>query len=240
MSEGTRRNVLKRCFSRLAMAVAPLRWKRLSELYYWKGVLKREGTLANDHFLHFYTSHFGLDEGFYRGKALLDIGCGPRGSLEWAHMATRRVGVDPLADRYLAMGAARHRMEYVRATAERLPLPDAAFDVVFAFNSLDHVEDVAAAVREIKRVTRVGGLFLLIVEVNHPPTDCEPHCVTPAITGDLAPEFRCEELRVFRITREGGYASILDGDEIPSPQRDTALGFMTARFRRVEAEGATP
>ena len=30
-----------------------------------------------------------------------DIGCGPRGSLEWATMAAERVGLDPPVNKYL-------------------------------------------------------------------------------------------------------------------------------------------
>jgi hypothetical protein len=42
---------------------------------------------------------------FFKGKKFLDIGCGPRGSLEWASQATTRVCADPLAVQYGKLGA---------------------------------------------------------------------------------------------------------------------------------------
>lgn len=227
-----RRHIVKRLISRVALSVAPLWWKRMSELYYWKAAKRREQVLGNDHYKPFYTDHFGLDESFYQGKVILDIGCGPRGSLEWANMAARRMGLDPLADQYLKLGAREHRMDYLCAPSEQIPLPDATCDVVFSFNSLDHVEDVDASVREIARVTKPGGRFLLIVEVNHEPTDCEPHCITPAFVDQLAPAFICEDLRVHAVGEGGVYASLKNAAPVSDPRAHTALGYLSASFRR--------
>jgi len=54
-----------------------------------------------------FLDYFGLSKDFYKGKKILDIGCGPRGSLEWADMTLERVGLDPpgrkiLKDNYQA------------------------------------------------------------------------------------------------------------------------------------------
>src|SRR4029079_10710133 len=100
----------------------------------------------------FYTSHFGLSASDYAGKRILDIGCGPRGSLEWADMTAERVGLDPLADEYLKLGAKNHKMSYVAAPSEKIPFPDGHFDVVCSFNSLDHVDDIPTTINKIIRV----------------------------------------------------------------------------------------
>ena len=70
--------------------------KLAAELAWWRGARERLGDLeAGIPFYRWaFTEHFGLDPGFYRGKRLLDVGCGPRGSLEWADMAAERVGLD--------------------------------------------------------------------------------------------------------------------------------------------------
>lgn len=228
---------IKRAPKRLATAVvvrlSPVRKKRNHELSYWRGKQKAEGVLSNDHYRHFYTAHFGLDGDFYRDKTVLDIGCGPRGSLEWASMAARRIGLDPLVEEYRKLGADRHRMEYIRAASERIPLADASCDAVFSFNSFDHVEDVERTAAEIKRVAKPGSLFLLLAEVNHPPTVCEPHQLTPLrLRRMFGPEFRCEDLQVYRPAVAGLYQSIAVGDRVSDPDTTAEAGYLSARFVR--------
>lgn len=146
-----------------------------AEMVYWNDRAAREGVLGNTHYEHVFTAHFGLEPGFFDAKRVLDVGCGPRGSLEWASNAARRVGLDPLVERYRELGIERHAMEYAAAPAERMPFADASFDVVATLNSLDHVDDVDAAVAEITRVAAPGATWLLTVEVGHEPTATEPH-----------------------------------------------------------------
>ena len=87
---------------------------------------------------YFYTVFFGLDLTHYDGKKILDIGCGPMGSLEWADQASIRIGLDPLANDYRSIGAASHNMGYVAAASEYIPFADEMFDFVTSVNSLDH------------------------------------------------------------------------------------------------------
>lgn len=228
--------IARRVISRVASTVAPVWWKERHELGYWRRKAREEGgNLANDHYEFFYTRHFGLDRAFYEDKCLLDIGCGPRGSLEWAPPSARTFGLDPLASEYLGLGAQGHRMEYLDAPSERIPLPDAGCDAVFSFNSLDHVEDVDRSVAEIKRVTRPGGLFLLLVEVNHPPTFCEPHTLTPGgLLESFAPEFDAEDVAVYLpAPREKGiYQAVRANRTVDAPEATRELGYLSVRFQR--------
>jgi SAM-dependent methyltransferase len=145
------------------------------EMEYWRKRFENEGTLRNAHYERFYTSSFGLTAADYAGKRVPDVGCGPRGTLEWADGAFERIGLDPLAEEYRRFGTDRHAMTYVAAGAEAIPFPDGHFDIVTAFNALDHVDDVDAVIRELTRVARHGATGLLLVEVNHAPTMAEPH-----------------------------------------------------------------
>lgn len=83
----------------------PRQLKGYVELKYWKDRLHHEGELKNAHYKYFYTSHFDLSEEDWTGAVVLDIGCGPRGSLEWADMTKERYGLDPLAKDYLKLGS---------------------------------------------------------------------------------------------------------------------------------------
>jgi ubiquinone/menaquinone biosynthesis C-methylase UbiE len=141
---------------------------------------------------------------------MLDVGCGPAGSLEWAHSALERVGADPLADRYGALNHEAHAMTYVTAASEDLPFVDGRFDVVSMFNALDHVDEPEATIRELERVTASGGDILLIVEVDHPPTPTEPHRLNEAILGSFrACTLICREL--FAINKQHNvYGSIAE------------------------------
>jgi ubiquinone/menaquinone biosynthesis C-methylase UbiE len=159
--------------------------KGLYEWAYWKSRQVEEGTLQNSWYVDIFTRRVGIDRDFYDGKKILDIGCGPRGSLEWADTAAERVGLDPLVERYRGFGIDRHATQYVNAPAERIPYPDGHFDVVTSINSLDHVDDVDAAMREMVRVLAPGGLILVVVEIHPRPTIAEPH----ALPWDLARRF---------------------------------------------------
>lgn len=100
------------------------------------------------------------------GKQVLDIGCGD--GLLICALAARgagAVGTD-LDARMLA--AARNRASradvparFVQGRIERLPFPDAAFDVVVAVTVFCFVTDRTAALTEAVRVLRPGGRLVL-------------------------------------------------------------------------------
>lgn len=159
--------------------------KSKCETDYWERKKKEEGVLQNKHYETFFTKYFELTKEFYTDKKVLDIGCGPRGSLEWMKDAKSRICVDPLAHTYGDLGSYSHDMLYVFSGAENIPFPSQSFDVVTSINNLDHVTDVDASVKEIARLVRVGGHFLLIVELHTKPKPCEPQ----AISSDLEKDF---------------------------------------------------
>lgn len=150
--------------------------KEQAEIAYWRKVLKESnGVFFNGHFESRYTDLFGLEKAHFDGKRMLDIGCGPLGSLEWADNAIEVVGADPLADQYNKLNKNLKRMTFVKGGCESLPFADEAFDVVSIFNALDHVEDVDSSISETVRVMAAGGDLLLIVEIDHKATITEPH-----------------------------------------------------------------
>jgi SAM-dependent methyltransferase len=101
-------------------------------------------------------------------RAVLDVGCGEGqvARLAAAGGATRVVGIDPTWNQ---VAVARERgggPAYVRAGADTLPFPDAAFDAVVACLVFEHIRHVDAAIAEVARVLRPGGRFCFFL--NHP------------------------------------------------------------------------
>lgn len=160
----------------------------MAELAFWQNRLQRQGVLTNDHFEYFYTTHFGLDKAFYSGKRVLAIGCGPRGSLEWATMTGLQIGIDPLADAYRQLGTQRHAMHYVACGAETLPFPNNAFEIVRSLNSLDHVDNLDQVIDEIRRVLAPRGTFLLLTDIHRHPTVLEPTAYSWDVVTKFLPE----------------------------------------------------
>lgn len=184
--------------------------KAAHELSYWRSIPAAQRD-DNARFERYYTTVFGLERSFYDGKRVLDIGCGPRGSLEWATNAAECVGVDPLVEQYRELGIGRHRMHYIAAPAERVPLPDASFDVVTSFNSLDHVDVLEDTVAEMRRLSAPGGTVLIIVEAGHTPTITEPVTITWNLGRTGFPGFELLEDRRLEMTKPGVYDSVDDG-----------------------------
>ena len=216
------------------MDAADVEQKRRGELSYWSSRKREEGRLANEWYERFYTEHFSLSVADYAGKRVLDIGCGPRGSLEWAAAASERVGLDPLADEYSELGARAHAMTYAAARAESIPYADGYFDVVCSFNSLDHVDDLHAAIGEIKRVAAVGGLVLLLTDVHDEPTPQEPVCFGWDVVSLFAPELAPQSLRCYEKRGGGMYQSIEQGVLFDHADLRQRYGVLSVRFVRVE------
>ena len=119
------------------------------------------------------------DERFFDGKVVVDIGPGPLGFPD-ACPARVSIGVEPLADLYREHGLLLEGSDarYLAVGAERIPLVSGSVDVVVARNSLDHVDDPDAVLREARRLLRPGGTLILNFDVGHAPTDAEPHTLT--------------------------------------------------------------
>jgi SAM-dependent methyltransferase len=98
------------------------------------------------------------------GQTVLDLGCGSgENSLLLARRGAQVFGVDisesllALARQRLAVnGCADAPVQFVPASAHRLPIPDASVDVVLGIAILHHL-DLDATSREVLRVLRPGG-----------------------------------------------------------------------------------
>lgn len=207
--------------------------KGRAEFLYWLFQEKRQGGLGNQHYAYFFTTHFGLSRQDYVNKRVLDIGCGPRGSLEWANEARERIGIDPLAEAYRLLGVDKHQMQYVATGAEQIPFPDQYFDIISSFNSLDHVADLPAAIAEIKRVLAPNGFFLLITDVGHKPTITEPWAFGFEIENAFRPDFTPIRVQKFEKSQTAAiYASIRNAIPYDENNLSPRYGVLSVLFRK--------
>ena len=97
-----------------------------------------------------------------RRPRILDVGCGTGANLLMLSKYGDAEGVDVSED---ALAFCRERgLEKVRLGAgEELPYEDATFDLVTAFDVVEHMDDDLAGLREMRRVLRPGGRVLLFV-----------------------------------------------------------------------------
>ena len=104
--------------------------------------------------------------GVAAGQRVLDVGCGP-GALTGE--LVRRVGaeavaaVDPSASFVLAARERQPLVDVQQAGAEALPFEDAAFDAALAQLVVHFMGDPVAGLREMRRVTRAGGVVAACV-----------------------------------------------------------------------------
>ncbi len=93
---------------------------------------------------------------------VLDVGCGVKPYFPY---------FAPYAESYVGVDIVDNPVAELRGSVEELPVPDASFDVVLCTQVLEHAEDPARAVAELRRVTAPGGRVLASthgVQVYHP------------------------------------------------------------------------
>lgn len=115
------------------------------------------------------------------GQTLLDVGCGvgrPAVRLSQQTGATV-VGITVSADQVARATALAEqsgiagRVRFQRADAMALPFDNESFDAAWAFESLLHMPDRAHVLREIWRVLRPGGRFVLTDVTEERPLSAE-------------------------------------------------------------------
>lgn len=187
-------------------------FKHKHELEFWSNNVRNEKILENCFYETFYVDDLKINHEEFKDKIILDIGCGPRGSLEWADMAKLRIGLDPLVNEYYKLdgGTLFHKMHYVRAYSEDMPFPDEMFDFVFSINSLDHVDDLNETISEIKRVLKVGGTCGIIVDANHKPQKTEPITINLDLKNEFLDIFEVIDERIYETVYKTGFRDNLD------------------------------
>jgi ubiquinone/menaquinone biosynthesis C-methylase UbiE len=98
-------------------------------------------------------------------ESVLDVGCGTgkllrRAQTVWpqAHLT----GVDPAEGMVETAQRLNPNATFLTGMAEALPLQDASVDLALSTISFHHWQDQSAGIREVARVLRPGGSFILV------------------------------------------------------------------------------
>lgn len=103
-----------------------------------------------------------------RDRDLLEIGVGAGTDFtNWVRHGARATGLD-LTEAGVELTRERLALEGLSADvrtgdAERLPFPDASFDIVYSYGVLHHTPDTPRAFAEVHRVLRPGGTMLAMI-----------------------------------------------------------------------------
>ena len=93
---------------------------------------------------------------------ILDVGCGTGANLEMLGKFGKTAGVDVSTDA-LEFCLKRGLSQVKQGFAEDLPFAEESFDLVTALDVVEHLDDDAAGLKEMRRVLRKGGRALFFV-----------------------------------------------------------------------------
>jgi SAM-dependent methyltransferase len=122
----------------------------------------KEAAVAYEH-LHRYL----WASNFVAGKTVLDLASGEGYGAE---ILARRasfvcgVDIDDEAIRHAAKRYPRRNLQFLRGVLTAVPISDAhSFDVITCFEALEHIEQHDQMMREVKRLLKPGGLFIVSI-----------------------------------------------------------------------------
>ena len=134
-----------------------------------------------------YLTHLGVRADIFRGKRVLEVGCGPLPYV-LAFTDCTIIGLDPLLPLYRDAGypleSSPTRLRYLCAAGEQIPLATGSVHAVVSVNAIDHVDDLLQVAREIDRVLAADGV-LLIEAHYHAPLPLEPWALDDQIMAGL-------------------------------------------------------
>ena len=114
----------------------------------------------------FHKATYNFSKSYVVGRRILDYGCGSGyGTHHMSAYCDSIVGVDIAADA-IEYARAHYRADNLSyrciepADSSPLPFDDASFDTVLSFQVIEHLEDVAPYLSEIRRVLTPGGIFV--------------------------------------------------------------------------------
>ncbi len=119
---------------------------------------------VNDDLWAEHISRYAFASRFAPGARALDLGCGTGyGAALLAEQAVNVMGIDvaPEAIRYARSHYPIARLHLAQASASCIPFANASFDLITAFEVIEHLADWRSLLSEARRVLRPNGVFLV-------------------------------------------------------------------------------
>jgi len=201
--------------------VSPARWQHAQqyERGYWESqaTLIATGSISQFEWYRWRAQQLvrrlrslGLGHLVEGGARVVEVGCGPVGVVGF-FPAAERVAIDPL-DPYYASNATLTALRspavaYRQGSAEALPCESGRYDLAIIENCIDHVRDVGAAMRELKRALTVDGALYLTVNCRT-PWGFVVHRALSRLRVDAGHPYTFTPRRAERLLQEHGFRAL--------------------------------
>ena len=119
---------------------------------------------VNDDLWSEHVARYAFARRYAHGKRVLDAGCGTGyGSAELAQSAAEVTGVDIAADaiEYASANYPIAGLRFLESSCTAVPFPPESFDLVVAFEVIEHLTDYRAFLDECARLLTREGLFIV-------------------------------------------------------------------------------
>jgi ubiquinone/menaquinone biosynthesis C-methylase UbiE len=142
----------------------------------WTGERLETFVISNVSFEHLHR--YALAKSFAKNRIVLDIACGEGyGANLLAEEAKTVIGIDKdestiraAKDKY-----SKTNLRFETGLATKIPLPDAFFDIVISFETIEHIGEHDEMLKEIKRVLKEDGLFIVSTPDKNYFTNSNPY-----------------------------------------------------------------
>lgn len=110
-------------------------------------------------------------------STIVDVGCGTGSALRHAAGKVENgtlIGIDPvprmieIAKEMTEKHDLKDQIEFKVGSAEAIPLQNSIADIAFAFDSVDHWHDLQQGLKEILRILKPEGSFIIVKDLGVP------------------------------------------------------------------------